>query len=63
VTIGRSVRPQIRENERDRSAIFHSRRILIKFAAERFAWSSWSQKTFDRRLQGLSIGVLVHSIR
>jgi len=35
VTIGRTVRPQIGENWRDRSAICQCRRILFKFAAKR----------------------------
>ena len=38
VTIGRSDRPQIGENWRDRSAIWHCRRILFEFAAERVVW-------------------------
>ena len=30
-----------------------------KFAAERYVWSSWTQKTLDRAVQGLSNGVQV----
>jgi hypothetical protein len=33
------------------------------FAAERFTWLSWSQKTFDRTFSGLSIGIHLNEIR
>ena len=51
----RKVRPGV-------SATMWGPLLLLEFAAERLVWWHWTQKTFDRKLKGLSNGVYDHLI-
>ena len=57
--IGRRIRSQIHENQRVANAIFCRWMIFFNFVTKRFIWLSWTEKTFDRFLRELSIGVYI----